>query len=236
MLRAALRCRLPREEDRPVRSVLGDSQPGECLRGVKMTPVYAFVECCAATRDSNGGDRPLRRCAQAQDQIAFREIVERLQSKIFSVCYALLESAPEGEAVAEKVFVRLYRRARPAASQQDLTQYAYRLAIDQCLAELRLRRVRKLFARVTRSASIPDRGGLPEKDESRRRVLALHCLAMLPKRERVLLVLREVADQPVEDIANIMGMNPVAVRKQLFSARQRLLPVVSAVDRQANSA
>lgn len=232
------RCRLPREEDRPVRSVLVDSQPGECLTGVKMTPVYAFVECCAATRDSNGGDLPLLKCAQSQDQIAFREIVERLQSKIFSVCYALLESAPEGEAVAERVFVRLYRRARPAASQQDLTQYAYRLAIDQCLAELRLRRVRKLFARVTRSASIPDRRRLPETDEGRRRTLALalHCLAVLPKTERVLLVLREVADQAVEDIANIMRMDPVAVRKQLFSARQRLLTAVSAVDKQGNSA
>ncbi|MCZ2078581.1 MAG: RNA polymerase sigma factor [Bryobacterales bacterium] len=219
-----------------MRSVLVDSQPGECLTGVKMTPVYAFVECCAATRDSNGGDLPLLKCAQAQDQIAFREIVERLQSKIFLVCYALLESAPEGEAVAERVFVRLYHRARPAASQQDLTQYTYRLAIDQCLAELRLRRVRKLFARVTRSASIPDRRRLPETDEGRRRTLALHCLAMLPKRERVLLVLREVADQAVEDIANIMRMDPVAVRKQLFSARQRLLTAVSAVDKQGNSA
>jgi len=58
---------------------------------------------------------------------------------------------------------------------------------------------------------------------------------MLPERERALLVLREVADQPVEDIAKIMSMDQSAVRKQLFSARQRLLSAVSAVDKQASS-
>lgn len=200
-----------------------------------MKPVYAFVECCAATRDSDGGDLPLLKCVQAQDQIAFREIVERLQSKIFSVSYALLGSAPEADAVAQNVFVRLYRTVRPVARWQDIPQYAYRLAIDQCLVELRRRRVRKLFAWLTRSAPIPERNRLPATDESRGRILALHYLAMLPKRERALLVLREVADQPVEDIAKIMSMDPGAVRKHLFSARQRLLIAVSAVDKQASS-
>lgn len=200
-----------------------------------MRSVYACVECCAATRDSDGGDVPLLKRVQAQDQIAFREIVERLQSKILSVSFALLGSAPEADAVAQRVFVCLYRTVRHVARQQDLTQYTYRLAIDQCLVELRRRRVRKLFAWLTRSASIPDRSRLPATDESRGRILALHYLAMLPERERALLVLREVADQPVEDIAKIMSMDPAAVRKRLFSARQRLLSAVSAVDKQAGS-
>lgn len=200
-----------------------------------MRSVYAFVECCAATRDSDGRGAPLLKCVQAQDQIAFREIVERLQSKIFSVSFALLGSAPEADAVAQRIFACLYRTVRPVARQQNLTQYAYRLAIGQCLIELRRRRVRKLFAWLTRSASIPERNRLPTTDESRGRILALRYLAMLPERERALLVLREVADQPVEDIAKIMSMDQSAVRKQLFSARQRLLSAVSAVDKQASS-
>lgn len=200
-----------------------------------MRPVYAFVECRAATRDSDSGDVPLLKRVQAQDQIAFREIVERLQSKIFSVSFALLGSAPEADAVAQRVFVCLYRTVRPVARQQDLTQYAYRLAIDQCLVELRRRRVRKLFAWLTTSASIPERDRLPATDENRGRILALQYLAMLPERERALLVLREVADQPVEDIAKIMSMDPGEVRKHLFSARQRLLSAVSAVGKQAGS-
>ncbi|MCL4486676.1 MAG: sigma-70 family RNA polymerase sigma factor [Chloroflexi bacterium] len=197
-----------------------------------MRPAYALAEYCAASPDPDGGNLPLPGRAKVQDLTAFHEIVERLQGKIFSVSYALLGSVPEADATAQKVFVRLYRTARPVA-RPDLIQYAYRLAIDQCLIELRLRHARRFFAWFTSSAAVPDRGGLAPIDECRERDLALRYLAMLPRRERALLVLREVAGQPVEGIAQIMDMKPGAVRKHLFSARRRLLRIVPAVNQQA---
>ena len=189
--------------------------------------VHAFAECCAATRDSDDGDQPVLKSVQVDDQIDFREVVEQLHSRVISVCYALLGNASEADAVAQKVFVRLYRTVRPGARRRDLLKCAYRLAIDQCLVELRMRHVRKLFRWLTRSMPIPNRNRWPAADESRDRLLAVWCLSILPERQRALLVLKEVAGEPVEQIAAIMNMDSGAVRAHLFSGRQKLRTILA---------
>lgn len=197
-----------------------------------MRPAYALAEYCEGSPNSDGDNASLAGCAGSQDLTAFQDIVERLQGKIFSVSYALLGSFPEADVTAQKVFVRLYRTPR-CAERQDIIQYAYRLAVDQCRIELRVRRVRRFFAWSTSSAPVPDRCRFAATHECRERGLALRYLAMLPRKERALLVLREVAGQSVEGIAQIMNMKPGAVRKHLFSARQRLLRIIPAADKQA---
>lgn len=199
-----------------------------------MRPAYALAEYGAASPDSDGGNLPLPRCAGMLDLTAFREIVDQLQGKIYLVSYVLLGSVPEADVTAQKVFVRLYRTARPIA-RMDLIQYAYRIAINQCLIELRLRHVRRFFAWFANSSPVPERVRLAVTDECRERNLALGYLAMLPPKERALLVLREVAGQPVDGIAKIMNMKPGTVRKHLFSARQKLLRIVPATHSQATS-
>jgi RNA polymerase sigma factor (sigma-70 family) len=199
-----------------------------------MRAVYALAEYCAASPDAEGGNASTPGWAGVQDLTAFHEIVEQLQGKVFAVSYAMLGSAPEADDTAQRVFVRLYRAARPRA-QQDLIRDAYRIAIDQCLCDLRLRRARRFWAWFAGSARVPARHRLVVTEGCQERNLALRYLAMLPPGERALLVLREVAVQPVDGIANIMSMKPSTVRQRLFSARQRLLRIVPAVNRQATS-
>jgi DNA-directed RNA polymerase specialized sigma24 family protein len=61
------------------------------------------------------------------------------------------------------------------------------------------------------------------------RVFLLRALAVVPDKERALLVLREIAAQPVEGIAEIMHMDSATVRRKLVGARRRLLTSMSAV-------
>lgn len=175
------------------------------------------AECA---RDGDSREVQLVKQPHLLDEVAFREIVEQLKSKIFSLSYALLGNASDADVAAQKVFVRLYRNVGPVGPQHNLIKFAYRLAIHQCCVELRLRRLRKFFGLVTRPASTSDPNGLPDKN--RGRILVFQALSMLPDRERVLLVLREVADQTVEEIADIMQLDPATVRRRLFAARQRL--------------
>ena len=91
---------------------------------------YAFAECYAATRGSDGGNLPLPKCVQAHNQLACREVVEQLKGKVFSISWALLGNTPEAEVVAQKVFARLHQQMRQVARQQNLITYTYRLAID----------------------------------------------------------------------------------------------------------
>lgn len=182
------------------------------------------------------GEVPLLKRSQSPDSAAFREFVERLYGKVFSLCYALLGNAAEAEAATERVFARLYREGGPFASEGDQIQHLHRIAVDQYFADWRLRLERKLLAWFKKTASPPGRSRCPATDANGKQAFALHCLSALPERQRVLLVLREVAAQPVEDIAKIMHMEPGAVREGLFSARKRVLGVVLAGKKRAGLA
>jgi len=189
-----------------------------------------FVDCCAGTGDPDSREVQLLNQVQAHDRIAFREIVEQLKSRVFAVSYALLGNASEADVAAQKVFVRLYYTTGRVGRQHNLMQCAYRFAIDQCTVELRLRRLRKLFGWLTGPASISDPNGLPATDENRVRILVVRGLSKLPEKERALLVLKEVAEQTVEEIADIMHLDPATVRRRLYDARQRFGNSVAAAE------
>ena len=185
-----------------------------------MKRLCGSAERRARTGDAECRDTQLLRQVQLHDQVVFREVVEQLKTKVFAVSYALLGNASEADVAAQEVFVRLYRKAERAGRQHSLTKCAYRFTVDRCIVELKLRRLRRLFGWLTRSTSIPHPNELPAADENR--IVALRALSLLPDRERALLVLREVADQTVEEIAEIMRLHPAVVRQRLFAARQRL--------------
>lgn len=162
----------------------------------------------------------LSRNVQTPDGLAFRELVDKLQNKVFSVSYALLGDPQEADEAAQSVFVTIYRKARWIDQEGDYLKWVYRLAIDQCFSALRTRRLRKSFAwLVGQRSSIRQVTDLTVRN---RQGLMPRALSLIPDKERALLVLREVANQPVEDIAEIMHMDSQAVRRQLFVARKRL--------------
>lgn len=70
-----------------------------------------------------------------------------------------------------------------------------------------------------------DPNGLPATDENRVRISIVRALSKLPEKERALLVLKEVVDQTVEEIADIMDLEPAAVRRRLSAARQKFRTV-----------
>lgn len=62
-----------------------------------MKALCGLGKCCAKTRELDGW-----RTQQAQNHISFRDLVEQLQSKIFSLSYALLGNASEADTAAQK--------------------------------------------------------------------------------------------------------------------------------------
>ena len=177
--------------------------------------------CCLGARKSNHWEQSATRAA-ATDRPAFREFVERLQSKVFSLSYALLGNVQQADEAAQKVFVAVHRKHCVKQERDDLT-WIYQLTIDQCLNTLRTRRLRKFFSELMRSLSGRQANELADSTVESRQDLLVRALANVPDRERVLLALREVAEQPIENIAAIMRMDSSAVRRRLFVARRRFL-------------
>jgi RNA polymerase sigma-70 factor (ECF subfamily) len=140
---------------------------------------------------------------------------------VFSVSYAMLGHTEDADIAVQNVFSRLTGTDRVIAGQPEIIERLYRFAMDYCVLELRLRHVRDVFARLAGARSV---SGLNDaRADATGRVAALAMFAVLPTKERALLVLREVADQPVDAVARIMNMKAGEVRNALLFARRRLL-------------
>src|SRR3981189_1713095 len=92
----------------------------------------------------NGEEAGLSRRVQARDEMAFREIVERYQSKVFSIIYGILRNRNDAEDIAQQVFSKIYFSIGNFDFRSSLLTWIYKITVNECYDYLRKKRVRKL--------------------------------------------------------------------------------------------
>ncbi len=80
----------------------------------------------------NSEEAALVRRVQARDEMAFREIVERYQAKVFSIIYGILRNHNDAEDIAQQVFAKIYfsiheLRFSQFAAHLDLQDHGQRM-------------------------------------------------------------------------------------------------------------
>ncbi|HOQ44177.1 MAG TPA: sigma-70 family RNA polymerase sigma factor [Bryobacteraceae bacterium] len=188
----------------------------------------------------NTEEAALVKRAQAGDQTAFREVVERYQSKVFSIIYGILRNHNDAEDIAQQVFTKVYFSIRNFDFRSSLLTWIYKITVNECYDYLRKKKVRKLVYESDFSEedtlrmenSEPARDQRPPVDVAlAQRDLALKLLAKLPVEERQLLLLKEVEGHSVEELAEMTGINENTIKVKLFRARQKLLKVAQRLSR-----
>ncbi len=86
----------------------------------------------------------LVRRVQAQDELAFCEIVERYQAKVFSIIYGILRNRNDAEDIAQQVFAKIYFSIKSFDFRSSLLTWIYKITVNECYDYLRKKRVRKL--------------------------------------------------------------------------------------------
>src|SRR6201987_26517 len=82
--------------------------------------------------------------AQAGDEAAFREIVERYQSKVFSIIHGIVRQRNDVEDIAQQVFAKVYLSLRNFDFRSSLITWIYKITVNECFDYLRKRKVRNL--------------------------------------------------------------------------------------------
>ncbi len=86
----------------------------------------------------------LVRRVQARDELAFREIVDRYQAKVFSIIYGILRNRNDAEDIAQQVFAKIYFSIKNFDFRSSLLTWIYKITVNECYDYLRKKRVRKL--------------------------------------------------------------------------------------------
>src|SRR6476646_7143427 len=182
----------------------------------------------------------LVRRIQAQDEMAFREIVERYQAKVFSIIYGILRNRNDAEDIAQQVFAKIYFSIKNFDFRSSLLTWIYKITVNECYDYLRKKRVRKLVyesdfsnedsARVETSGSATDQK--PAVDQRlAQRDLILKLLGKISEEDRSLILLKEVEGHSVEELSQMTGMNENTIKIKLFRARQKLVKAAQRLGR-----
>ena len=181
---------------------------------------------------NNSDEAALVRRVQAGDEIAFRDVVERYQSKVFSIIYGILRNRNDAEDIAQQVFSKIYFSIRSFDFRSSLLTWIYKITVNECYDYLRKKRVRKLVYESdfteedarrlenTEHATVHDR---PVDTALAQRDLVTKLLGKVSDEDRTLLLMKEVEGHSVEDLAKMTGLNQNTIKVKLFRARQKLL-------------
>jgi len=158
---------------------------------------------------------------------SFDDIVQERETRVLRAAYRILGNWADAEDVAQEVFLRLHRHGVSFPNDAALGAWLYRVTVNLCLDRNRS---------VRPSCEMPE---LPSMDRSaetsaireqeKRRLMA--ALAMLPPRERVAVVLREIEGLSTGEVATAMGSAEATVRSQVAKGIARLRGILNREER-----
>jgi RNA polymerase sigma-70 factor (TIGR02960 family) len=178
--------------------------------------------------------------------VDFAEVTERHRRELHVHCYRMLGSFEEAEDLVQETLLRAWRRREDLQDGNNLRAWLYKIATNACLDALKAkkRRVPSLssFRDIPWLEPYPDRlldqagphtqhpyaqdqGRDPQAVTIGRETIELTFLAviqLLPPRQRAALVLRDVLDWPVAQVAELLDQSPTAVNSALQRARATL--------------
>jgi RNA polymerase sigma-70 factor (ECF subfamily) len=192
----------------------------------------------------NSDEAALVRRVQARDEMAFREIVERYQTKVFSIIYGILRNHNDAEDISQQVFAKVYFSIKNFDSRSSLLTWIYKITVNECYDYLRKKRVRKLVYESDFSADDAQRmeasepavdQAAPVDKQLAQRDLVVKLLAKVSQEDRNLILLKEVEGHSVEELAAMTGLNENTIKVKLFRARQKLVKAAHRLGRVTSS-
>jgi RNA polymerase sigma-70 factor (ECF subfamily) len=164
-------------------------------------------------------DRELIVRAQKGDLSAQEAIVKQFSGMVFRLISRFFRSREDVEDLAQDVFLKVFTRIDQVRPDENFSGWLARVTVNTCYDELRKTRRRKIAMELYGPQFKEPTVAPPEPDSFGKAKIALQTLD--PKL-RIPLLLKEVEDMSVEQIARTMGLTQTNVKVRLFRARKKL--------------
>ena len=185
-------------------------------------------------------ERLFLRKLQKGDARAFRELVRRHESKVYSLSLRMLGDSAEAEDVSQEVFVAVHRHLPRFRGDCKLSTWIYRVTRNQCL-----NRIKYLEHRATDGEPDTDRTDAalaaasgehlampaPRPDKAllgaEERAAVQTAMQKLSAEHRMLVVLRDIEGLDYDEIARVLELPIGTVKSRLHRARAHLADLLA---------
>jgi len=176
-------------------------------------------------------DDELLTLAQQSDEAAFAELMSRTSSCSMKLALSILKDRQEAEDEVQNSYWNAWRSVGQFQRGSKFSTWMSRIVINQCLMRLRkLRQARFLYLDDGGEdggisvMELQDRRSTPEGELAEHEASAiLHReIRRLPPLLRNVLVMRDLEELPMDDVAGRLGISMVAAKSRLLRARTEL--------------
>jgi RNA polymerase sigma-70 factor (ECF subfamily) len=156
--------------------------------------------------------------------------IERCRGRLWALCYRLTGHRADADDLTQETIARAIEREAQLADTAAVEGWLFRIATTVCLDHLRrharVRRVTDLvdpveLAAIPTTADTSDPSTTMVRREDLRFAVVVALQALSP-RQRAVLVLHDVCDRPLAEVAETLGSNPNATKAVLHRARAAL--------------
>lgn len=186
--------------------------------------------------DTGITDEALAARAAAGEHSAFEELVARYQDRVYRLAYRLTGNDEDAFDIVQQTLLQMLRHLSSFRGEARFGTWLYRICTNASLMHIRARRRR---SEESLEAYLPQFDGTgthrqtPEElvvaarieDLIDRQRLVAHvqkAIARLPEHYRVPFVLRDLEELSTADVAQILEIQPAAVRQRVHRARMML--------------
>jgi RNA polymerase sigma-70 factor (ECF subfamily) len=152
-------------------------------------------------------------------EAAFDQLFKELEPKVYGYLWRMTGDESQASDICQETFLRAWQRFDQISSYEKPLAWLFRvatnLAIDAGRVNRRVMQMTEPFDEENEPAQTDPATNLAEREA----ILAI--LQQLSPRARSALVLREVYDLPLDEIAATLGATPTAIKKMLTRSREQ---------------
>jgi RNA polymerase sigma-70 factor, ECF subfamily len=154
--------------------------------------------------------------------LAFLETIVYLRPKLHRYCARMTGSVLDGEDVVQEALFHAFRKLDSFDESRSLEPWLFRIAHNQAIDFLRRRRAQQ---EAEWDAAVVDSVEPAVPDVPALRYAIEHLVTALPPRERACVLLKDVFDYSLQEIAELVESTPGAVKAALNRGRSKLAAI-----------
>lgn len=160
------------------------------------------------------------------EQNAYAELVNRYQGYVFTLTLRMIKSREDAEEVAQDVFIKAYRSLADFRGESKFSTWLYTITNTTCITFLRKKKLNIHSLdneKVFEVAENHDSGFNANLVEQKSKVnMVNQAIALLSQDDAEVITLFYKAEQNLDEISKILGLESNTVKVRLHRARTRL--------------
>src|SRR5579862_1584430 len=160
------------------------------------------------------------------DQHAYASLVQRYQNFVFTTCLRYATTREDAEEIAQDVFIKAYRSLADFRGESKFSTWLYTIVRTNCITFLRKKKLdissidsEKAASQLENRESSFSANLVEQKSRTK---MVNEAIKMLSPNDGQIITLFYSAEQSLQEMGRILGMEPNTVKVKLHRARQRL--------------